>query len=137
MTLRILLAGQNEKSIVLVRQALAQLDVDIIRAPGMSLALFLAKKNLPHLVIADFELLDGDGLSLAQEMSSDPQLKGMPFIFLLPKGPAPGLEKQLLKSGAQNILLNASAPEELLAVIDKSIHREQAPVDRPENETTE
>lgn len=137
MTLRILLAGQNKKSTDLVRQALAQLDVDIIRAPGMSLALFLAKKNLPHLVIADFELLDGDGLSLMQEMSLDPQLKRMPFIFLLPKSPKPGVEKQLLEGGAQNVLFNASAPDELLVAIDKSIQKEQAPVDRPDDETTE
>src|SRR6516225_10057493 len=103
MTLRILLAGQNQKNTALVRQALAQLAADIIRAPGMSLASFLAKKNRPPLIIAGLELMDGDGLSFMQETALDPQLKQIPFIFLLAKKPAYALEKRLLESGAKNI----------------------------------
>ncbi|PWT99166.1 MAG: hypothetical protein C5B53_05725 [Candidatus Melainabacteria bacterium] len=137
MTLRILLAGQNQKNTDLVRQALKQLDVDIIRAPGMSLSLFLAKKNQPHLIIADLELLDGDGLLLMAEMSRDPQLKSMPFIFLLPKKPASTLEKSLLAGGARNILCNTSEPKELLNIIGKLIETDQLPLSRCENETTE
>ena len=137
MTLRILLAGQNQKNTALLRQALAKLDSDIIRAPGMSLALFLAKKNQPHLVITDLELMDGDGLSLKQEMALDPQLKNMPFIFLLAKKPAAALEKRLLASGAQNIVLNTSAAQELLAAIGKLIKKEHLPLTRGEDETTE
>ena len=83
------------------------------------------------------ELLDGDGISLMKELSLDPQLKSLPFVFLLPKKPASALEKRLLEGGASNILSNASKPDDLLAVIGKLIEKDNLPVERSDDETTE
>jgi CheY-like chemotaxis protein len=137
MTIRILLASKNQTNIDLVKEALHRRDVDIILAAGMSLALFLAKKNLPVLVISDLELMDGDGLAFLQELRCDSQLKEMPFIFLLPNQPGEELKKTLLESGAERILLSSTKPEALLALIDQLIDWQRIQIDQRQKETTE
>jgi CheY-like chemotaxis protein len=84
MTIHILVAGSHLEYSDLARQAFEDLDCQIIPATSMSLAVFLAQKNLPDVILCDFEMLDGDGWSFIAEIKADDELRTIPFLFIGP-----------------------------------------------------
>jgi CheY-like chemotaxis protein len=82
MTIHVLVAGTHNEYVELARQAFEELDYQIIPAPSMSLALFLAQKNLPDLILCDFEMVDGDGWHFIKEIKIDDELREIPFVFM-------------------------------------------------------
>lgn len=137
MNIRILVATNDQVIFDLVKTALAAREIDIVRASGMALALFLTKKNQPVLIISDLELIDGDGISLLRELKSDSQLAALPFVFLLRKEPAQSVVKNLFESGASAVLSNVKTPDELVPILEELIVGEEMPFKRPESETSE
>jgi CheY-like chemotaxis protein len=121
MTTYILVAGNNQTNLQLLKSAFASCDVEIVRAPGLSLALFLAKKNRPVLIISDLVLLDGDGVTFLQELKANKDMNAIPFMFLLPEKPKEPMKKNLLKNGAVAVLSNAIKPEELLVLLERFV----------------
>ena len=83
MTLRLLLAGKDIASFQPIRKAFANEDVHIIKATSIGLGLFLSRKNLPHLIICEEQLIDGDGISFFYEIRNEPDFSEIPFAFLL------------------------------------------------------
>lgn len=82
MTIHILVAGSHNEYVELARQAVEELDCQIIPAPAMSLALFLAQKNLPDIILSGFEMTDGDGWNFIKEIKVDDELRSIPFVFI-------------------------------------------------------
>jgi CheY-like chemotaxis protein len=121
MSIYILLAGENKKNLAFVRQATDNVDCHLVLASTMSLALFLAQKNKPKLIISDVSLADGDGGRLVQEIKSDKELKDIPFIFLLEKEPEAALKKTLLNYGAARVISQSDNSNELVQLINTFI----------------
>ncbi|MBS1998050.1 MAG: hypothetical protein JSS86_17125, partial [Cyanobacteria bacterium SZAS LIN-2] len=71
-TPKILVAGSSQKSVALTRAAIEPLDYQMVTAQPMSVALFLAQKNLPEVIVSDLKMLDGDGISFLNEIKVDP-----------------------------------------------------------------
>ncbi len=84
MTIHILAAGSHPQYADLAREAFDELDCQIIPAPSMSLAIFLAQKNLPDIILCDFVMTDGDGWSFINEIKADAELRTIPFLFIGP-----------------------------------------------------
>lgn len=77
----------------LARQAFEDLDCQIIPATSMTLAVFLAQKNLPDVILSDLEMLDGDGWNFFAEIKADDELRTIPFVFIAPESNSTALER--------------------------------------------
>jgi CheY-like chemotaxis protein len=106
MTEYILVAGENENNLALIRKTIKDLDYEIVKAPSMSLALFLAQKNRPILIFADARLVDGDPLTFTKVLKSDEELMSIPLAFLLTEKMALSMKDKLIQSGANAVLTN-------------------------------
>ncbi len=82
MTIKILVAGSHLEIADLARQAFEDLDCQVITATSMTLAVFLAQKNLPDVILSGFEMHDGDGRSFMAEVKADDELCQIPFLFV-------------------------------------------------------
>jgi len=83
MTLKLLCAGKNDSSFLNIKRSFENEDAATIRATSVALALFLARKNQPHLIICEFKLVDGQALDLLDELNNEEELAQIPFAFLL------------------------------------------------------
>ena len=81
--MRILVASREREDLDLVKAAVEGRDCDVIFATAMSVALFLAQKNLPELIVSRVSLVDGLGTTLLHELRCDEELRAIPFVFLL------------------------------------------------------
>jgi CheY-like chemotaxis protein len=108
----ILIAGKSERNLALAREAFEDLDYLIVPAPNMSLALFLAQKNLPLLIIASTNLGDGDVRTFLSELKVDEELRHVPLVFLLDSLDKPERSDELLHGGAKCVMQNTISAEE-------------------------
>ena len=116
-TPKILVAGLSPKTLQLARAALEPLDYQIIPSPAMSVALFLAQKNLPELILSDLTMQDGDGLHFLSELLVDEETCNIPFLFMVDEMLNVQEELHALKQGARRVLINNLSTEEFLEII--------------------
>ncbi len=121
-TPRILLAGNCDKTTDLARAALEPLDYQIVTARAMSMALFLAHKNLPELIVSPFEMLDGDGMTFLTELRQDEELQSIPFVFCLNEMPEAQFELAAIKEGAAKVVSNNLTVSEFKNLVEPLIH---------------
>ncbi len=112
MTVRVLVVDSSPETVGLARQALVDLDCDVSPATSISLALFLAHKNPPDLIVSGLEMTDGGGLELLAEVKADRELQEIPFIFLAAGGGP--VEGRALAAGAEQFLTLPVRPDVLL-----------------------
>lgn len=69
---------------ILLRSVKAMLDkkYEISVATDGKLALRQAKKNMPDLILLDYEMPEWDGKRTLEEIRNDEELKGIPVVFL-------------------------------------------------------
>jgi len=137
MTTHILVAGAETDNVILVKEAVANLDYQVIPAPSMSLALFLAQKNLPELVICDLRLVDGDPMSFLLELHSDDELKQIPFMLVTKQDVPEAEAKRFMAAGAALVLGSDIDAKELLNTIEPYIEARLASKEERVIETSE
>ncbi len=120
-TPKILVAGNSKKSVALVRAAIEPLDYQLVTAQPMSVALFLAQKNLPDVIVSDLQMLDGDGIRFLNEIKLDPELAKIPFIFLVDEPTDEATELSAITRGARLICLNSMGKDEFIKVLEPLI----------------
>lgn len=133
----ILVAGSSIENVNTAKAAVAKLDFVIEPAPSMSLALFLAQKNLPDLIVCDTEMTDGDPFQFLQELKADDELSAIPFVFLCPQQLGKEDRRKMLAAGADGILLMPIEPAELLEDMLPYIRDRQAKKTDREEHTPE
>jgi len=101
--INILVAGESKENVEIAKQAYRGTGYQVIPAPGFSLALFLAQKNYPDLIICGGKLTDGDGITFLNELKSDPELAEIPLVFLVEKGDSSLDENAAITYGAVNV----------------------------------
>ena len=136
-TINILVAGTSQTNVALAKEAYDGMDYQVIPAPGFSLALFLAQKNYPDLIICGSKLTDGDGLAFLKELKNDPELAAIPFIFLIDKDHNCINEQSAMKSGAAAVFYHPLEADWLkectVPIITKRAStKEQRPEQTPE-----
>jgi len=120
-TPKILVAGNSKKSVALVRAAIEPLDYQLVTAQPMSVALFLAQKNLPDVIVSDLKMLDGDGIRFLNEIKLDEELGKIPFIFLVDEPTDEATEISAITRGARLICLNSMGKDEFIKVLEPLI----------------
>ena len=83
MTQKILLVGKEKSIFNPIKAAFENQDIDIIVATSIGLALFLARKNSPALIISQQELTDSSAHNFYLELKSEDELSNIPFVLLV------------------------------------------------------
>ena len=136
-TPKLLVAGLSEQTINLTRAAVEQLGYQVVPCRAMSLALFLAHKNLPELIISDMEMTDGDGLAFLRELQQDADLAVIPFILCPDKMLDETSELNAIKSGARKVVPNNLSAAEFWQIIGPLIEERLKSKVKREEQTTE
>ncbi len=111
--LRLLVAEDNADLRAYLRDVLdPHFDVD--EAGDGAAALALARERLPDLIVSDIAMPRLDGLGLARALRADPQLRGVPLIFLTARA-GDADEVRGLDSGADHYLRKPFDAQVLLA----------------------
>lgn len=124
MVVQVLVLDSKGTNTKLAKETLAPLGHQVIPVIGSSLALFLAHKNLPELILCDTQTSDGSGIDFFRAVKSDPELAQIPFVFLSSDAE---LEAQAIKLGAEKFLKQPIKAADLLKEIQPYLQERQAP----------
>jgi DNA-binding response OmpR family regulator len=93
-----------------------------------------AKQTPPDLIISDVMMPALDGLAMKEQMSEDPQLASIPFIFLTARA---GCEERVsgIRSGADDYITKPFVTEELIARIEAILRRVKTEQERVGEQT--
>jgi len=129
--LKILCAFKTEEIFDFVKSALHNFECELIKSTSESLALFLAQKNFPCLIISENELHGGSGLNLLGEVKAQADLASIPFVFLMPRpdSTCADLPKTDLPPGAELIMWYPIETHEFLKTISKFLQEKDDPRD--------
>ncbi len=83
---RILIADDDQKVLTLLTASLRKSDFVIFQALDGEIALEIAKKEKPDLILADVTMPKMDGYELCKSIREDAVTEHIPFVFLTAKG---------------------------------------------------
>ncbi len=92
-------------------------------------AIVKAREILPDLILSSVMMPAKNGFEMRREMSTDPQLASIPFIFLTARG---GVEDRIsgIRDGADDYISKPFVSEELIARIEAVLRRVKTERDR-------
>lgn len=130
MSRHILVASKDKRMGELTKEAVRSLDYNVVVAADLSLALYLANKNMPDLIVTDEELINGTGFDLLSELSTDEELGVIPILFIGKNGSDSQKARDL---GAKKVIVNPKTIDELfLELMPHLTVDEKSPKQRPE-----
>lgn len=134
MSIRVLFFGNTLKLKDLVKSTLIPLNCDIITATSVALAVYLANKNFPQLVLCEAGLEDESGLNLLKEIRADKALADLPFVFIASKPVDTMHHAEAFALGATKCISPVYGPEDFLPQIEEYLHErsEQRPPESAE-----
>jgi CheY-like chemotaxis protein len=109
MAVRILVASDDKRIGDMLRDKLSMLDCELLLAREISLALYLAHKNLPDVILCDTTLTDKDGMDYLSEIKSDADLAPIPFFFLANENGETDLRQKAQAAGALDVISSDSS----------------------------
>lgn len=132
--LRIMCAFQNEEIFDFVKSALKTIECDLIKASSEALALFLAQKNFPCLIVSEFLPESGWGLNLLSELKAEAELSGIPLVFMVRRPADVSLPRLSLPQGAEMLIWYPIESYEFLSSVRKYLHelKDERPPETPE-----
>ena len=94
----------------------------VITAENGSEGIRKARENLPDLIVSDVMMPAINGFEMRQQMSTDPQLASIPFIFLTART---GVDDRIsgIRDGADDYITKPFVTDELLARIEAVLRR--------------
>ncbi|HEY5753575.1 MAG TPA: sigma-54 dependent transcriptional regulator [Chthoniobacterales bacterium] len=79
---KILLVDDTPKNLAVLTDTLEPLGFEILAAPGGELALKIAQKASPDLILLDVMMPGRDGFAICRELKANPTTQGIPVIFI-------------------------------------------------------
>ena len=109
--------------------AIGRHGYSVITAENGSEGFRKAKENLPDLIVSDVMMPAINGFEMHKQMSADPQLASIPFIFLTART---GVDDRIsgIRDGADDYITKPFVIDELLARIEAVLRRVHAEQDR-------
>ena len=122
----ILIVDDEEDIRELVSLNLAREGYDLLEAGDGLVALNLARKQCPDLIILDLMLPQKDGFSVFRDLRSDSRTHGIPVLMLTARGK---LDDRLagLHMGADDYITKPFSPKELLLRVRNVLRRTKTP----------
>ncbi len=109
--------------------AIGKRGYSVVTAENGSEGFRKAKENLPDLIVSDVMMPAINGFEMHKQMSADPQLASIPFIFLTART---GVEDRIsgIRDGADDYITKPFVTDELLARIEAVLRRVHAEQER-------
>ncbi len=82
MAIRILCAGKNDDLAEFVKTAVAEYECEVVKSTSVALAMFLAQKNFPSLILSEQKLSEGTGQELYHAVQDESTLNQIPFFIV-------------------------------------------------------
>jgi DNA-binding response OmpR family regulator len=120
MTNKILIVEDDKKIALALAVRLRAAGYDVIAAPDAVLAMSMALKHRPHLILLDILIPGGNGLLVAEWLQDLEAMIGVPYIFIT-ASKQPGLREKARRLGAAGFLEKPYDAEELLATIQEAL----------------
>lgn len=95
---------------------------EVRTAHDAAMAFDLAGRETPDLIVADVRMPGGDGIDLLARLRSQPELAGMPVIFLSGRTD-PDLVRRGMNTGADDYLTKPFDPAQLVAAVRARLQR--------------
>jgi two-component system, cell cycle response regulator len=93
----------------------------VLTATSRTAALALARQSSPDLIISDICMPDDSGWNFILEVKADPQLRGVPFVFLTSTMTAESDRQRGLALGAAKFIFRPVEPQRLLQEIESCL----------------
>jgi diguanylate cyclase (GGDEF)-like protein len=103
----------------------------LLEAPDGTLALEMARDELPDLIITEILMPNMDGFTLVRRLRAEPLLKGVPVVFQTGNYDVSEVHKLARASGVQHVLKKPAEPQEILRAVDESLKRPTQPTRLP------
>jgi len=133
----ILIVEDDENSRILLETALAASGFKVESAENGKVALSIAERTSPDLIISDILMPEMDGYALCREIKRSEKLQAIPFIFYTATYTDPGDEKLAMDLGAAKFLLKPMEIDLLLheikVVLDSAKADQKSPSHEPQD----
>jgi len=114
----ILVVDNQPMNIDLARSTFEPFGYAVIPAMGMEEALMLAHRAAPDLILSAVNMVDGIGYDFIKAVKADPQLCGIPFLFITSTFLDPKEQARGLELGAARFIVRPIEPQALLTAIE-------------------
>ena len=125
MTHKILVVEDDKNIALALAVRLRAAGYDVITAPDAVLAVSMALKHAPDLILLDLLMPGGNGFLVAERLQDLEAMLGVPCIFLT-ASKQPGLREQARRLGAAGFFEKPYDAGKLLAIIRETL---EAPAD--------
>ena len=122
---KILIVDDNSQNLYMLEVLLKTNGFEVETAPNGAVALELAQKLPPDMIVSDILMPSMDGFSFCHACKQDETLKQIPFVFYTATYTEPKDETFALNLGADRFIIKPVAPDELLNSIEEVFHNHQ------------
>ena len=119
---KVLIADDVDENRELLRETIEPHGFDAFLVPNGSLAIRVAKRVLPDLILLDIRMPgDLDGFETCQKLKSDPSTKDIPIIFITVEDEKSAIVKAF-QAGAIDYIIKPFSKEEALARVQTHVN---------------
>ncbi len=116
----VLVVDDEPKNIKLVRDLIQMLGHTVIEAVNGRMALEMAKKHLPDLILMDIQMPVMDGIQATRLLKSDPATHAIPIIVLTSYAMA-GDRERIIESGCDGYMTKPLDTRAFIATMAKML----------------
>ncbi len=116
----ILIADDLKALLQIEKTFLMRAGFEVLTAENGSRAVELAREKVPRLILLDLEMPEMDGAAACAAMRLETSLALTPIIIMSASG-GPEIRERCLKAGCTEFLAKPRKPEELLAVVARTL----------------
>jgi response regulator RpfG family c-di-GMP phosphodiesterase len=127
-------AFQTEEIFDFVKSAFKNLECELIKASSEALALFLAQKNFPCLVVSELEPESGWGMNILSELKAESELAHIPLVFIARRPAGMTVPELAVPQGAEMLIWYPVESYEFLSSVRKYLRemKDERPLETPE-----
>ena len=112
----ILVVDDTPANLRLLSDILRQHDYKVYSAPAPAMALDIAAKALPDLVLLDINMPEMDGFEVCQKLKEDEKTREIPVVFITARGETGDIVRGLAVGGVDYIVKPFQQEEVLMRV---------------------
>jgi two-component system, cell cycle sensor histidine kinase and response regulator CckA len=121
--MRALIVDDHSQNLYMLRVLLQAHGYQVDEAADGALALSIARRNPPDLIVSDLLMPVLDGYALLRYWRADERLKAIPFVVYTATYTEPQDEKLAMALGADAFVIKPTEPEQLMARIEEVMAR--------------
>jgi two-component system cell cycle response regulator len=110
---RVLVVDDEPANVEILRLLLEHWGYDVLAAESGNVALDVARRAKPDVIISDVHMADGDGFELIESVRRDPSLRETPIIIVSATGPRSQSMEKSMALGGSTFLVRPFEPEVL------------------------